>query len=236
MRISLNILKELIKIDKSIEELVEIFNNLMMPVEEVEKYDDDTIFEIEITPNRPDLLGHLGVAFQLASFLKITPPKLNISYETIGEKIDDLVDVEIIDKRCLRYSGIVIKDLKIEESPDWLKRRLELLGMRPINNAVDISNYVLMVTGHPIHTFDLELLKDRKIIVRKGKKGEKILCLDEIERELSEEDIVIADTEKAVAIAGVIGGEETGINSSTKNVFIESAYFIPKYIDTLPEG
>ncbi len=230
MRVSLNILKELIKIDKTKEELVEIFNNLMMPVEEVEEYEDDTIFELEITPNRPDLLGHLGVAFQLSSFLKVKPPELKIHYETIDETVDNLVDIEIIDKRCLRYSGMVVKELKIEESPAWLKRRLELLGLRPINNAVDVSNYVMMVTGHPIHTFDLDLLKERKIIVRKGINGEKILCLDEVERELSEDDIVIADKERAVAIAGVIGGEETGINEKTENIFIESAYFIPKYV------
>ncbi len=230
MRVSLNILKELIKIDKTKEELIEIFNNLMMPVEEVEEYEDDTIFELEITPNRPDLLGHLGVAFQLSSFLGVNPPELKIHYETIEENIDELVEIEIKDKRCLRYSGMVVKDLKIEESPEWMKRRLELLGLRPINNAVDVSNYVMMVTGHPIHTFDLDLLKGRKIIVRKGINGEKILCLDEVERELSDNDIVIADKERAVAIAGVIGGEETGINEKTENIFIESAYFIPKYV------
>ena len=230
MRVSLNILKELIEIHKTKDELTEIFNNLMMPVEEIEEYEDDTIFELEITPNRPDLLGHLGVAFQLSSFLGVNPPELKIHYETIEENINELVDIEIKDKRCLRYSGIIVKDLKVEESPEWMKRRLELLGLRPINNAVDVSNYVMMVTGHPIHTFDLDLIKNRKIIIRKGIKGEKILCLDEVERNLSEEDIVIADSERAVAIAGVIGGEETGINEKTKNIFIESAYFIPKYV------
>ncbi len=231
MKISYNILKELIDIDISVEELTSVFNNAMLPVEEMERTDDDTIFDVEITPNRPDLLGHIGVAWQLSAFLNISPPELKFEYETVkGENIDDYIEVEIKDTRCRRYSGIVVRDFKIQESPEWLKKRLESLGIRSINNAVDVSNYVMMITGHPIHTFDLNLLKGRKIIVRKGIKGEKILCLDEEERELTEDDIVIADTEKAVAIAGVIGGEETGVNDETTDIFIESAYFIPRFI------
>ncbi len=230
MKVSLSILKELIDLKENIKELEDVFNNLMMPVENIEGYEDDVIFDIEVTPNRPDLLGHLGVAYQLAAYYGIKTPEIKIEYKTVDENIDDYVNIKIEDERCLRYSGIVVKDVEIRESPNWLKRRLELLGLRPINNAVDISNYVMMVTGHPIHTFDLDLLKNKKIIVRKGKKGEKILCLDEVERELSEDDIVIADTERVVAIAGVIGGEDTGINEKTRNVFIESAYFIPKYV------
>jgi phenylalanyl-tRNA synthetase beta chain len=231
MKISYNILKELIDIDISTDELTSILNNAMLPVEEIEKTDDDTIFDVEITPNRPDLLGHIGVAWQLSAFLNISPPELKFDYETIkDENIDDYIDIEIKDSRCRRYSGIVVKDFEIQESPDWLKKRLESLDIRSINNAVDISNYVMMMTGHPIHTFDLNLLKDKKIIIRNGIKGEKILCLDEEVRELTEDDIVIADTEKAVAIAGVIGGEETGVNDKTTELFIESAYFIPKFV------
>ncbi len=231
MLISYNILKELIDLKVSPEELEDIFNNIMLPVEEINNTEDDIIFDVEITPNRPDLLGHIGVAYQLSAFLGISPPKLEFDYKTVeNDSIDNYVDIVIKDERCRRYTGIVVKNFKIEESPEWLKKRLESLGIRAINNAVDISNYVLMVTGHPIHTFDLDLLKDRKIIVRRGIKGEKILCLDEVERELSEDDIVIADTEKPVAIAGVMGGEETGVNNKTKNIFIESAYFVPKYV------
>ena len=178
MKISYNILKELIDIDISTDELTSILNNAMLPVEEIEKTDDDTIFDVEITPNRPDLLGHIGVAWQLSAFLNISPPELKFDYETIkDENIDDYIDIEIKDSRCRRYSGIVVKDFEIQESPDWLKKRLESLDIRSINNAVDISNYVMMMTGHPIHTFDLNLLKDKKIIIRNGIKGKRYYAL-----------------------------------------------------------
>src|SRR5665648_874173 len=128
---------------------------------------------------------------------------------------------------CPRYTGRVIKDIKIEESPLWLKWKLRLLGARPINNIVDITNFVLMETGQPLHAFDLDLVKGRTIIVRRSRPNETICTLDDVERQLSANSLVIADTEEPIALAGIMGGKHSEIEQSTKNVFLESAYFNP---------
>lgn len=187
---------------------------------------DDTIFDFEIHSNRPDLMSIIGIAREVAV---ITDNKLRTPETKIKEK-DERIEKDITVKieaedLCPRYAGRVIKDIKIEESPLWLKWKLRLLGARPINNIVDITNFVMMETGQPLHAFDLDLVKGKTIIVRKSRPGETICTLDDVERQLPSNSLVIADTEGAIALAGIMGGKYSEINPNTKNVFLESAYF-----------
>src|SRR5665648_678736 len=189
---------------------------------------DDTIFDFEIHSNRPDLMSVIGIAREVGAITnnKLKIPEIKIKEE--GEKIEKDIAVKIeAQDLCPRYTGRVIKDIKIEESPLWLKWKLRLLGARPINNIVDITNFVLMETGQPLHAFDLDLVKGRTIIVRRSRPNETICTLDDVERQLSANSLVIADTEEPIALAGIMGGKHSEIEQSTKNVFLESAYFNP---------
>jgi len=187
---------------------------------------NDTIFDFEIHSNRPDLMSIIGIAREVAAITdsKIKTPEIKIEekYERIEKDITVKIEAEDL---CPRYAGRVIKDIKIEESPLWLKWKLRLLGARPINNIVDITNFVMMETGQPLHAFDLDLVKGKIIIVRKSRPGETICTLDDIERQLPFNSLVIADTEGAIALAGIMGGKYSEIDQSTKNIFLESAYF-----------
>ena len=189
---------------------------------------DDTIFDFEIHSNRPDLMSIIGIAREVAAITdnKLKTPKIKIKEE--GEKIEKEISVKIESKDlCPRYTGRVIKNIKLGESPLWLKWKLRLLGARPINNIVDITNFVMMETGQPLHAFDLDLIKGKTIIVRRSRPGETICTLDDVERQLPAESLVIADTKGAIALAGIMGGKYSEIDQNTKNVFLESAYFDP---------
>ncbi len=189
---------------------------------------DDTIFDFEIHSNRPDLMSIIGIAREVVA---ITNKKLKIPEIKIkegGEKIEKEISVEIEAKDlCPRYTGRIIRGIEVGESPLWLKWKLRLLGIRPINSIVDITNFVMMETGQPLHAFDLDLIKGKTIIVRKSKPGETICTLDDIERQLPVNSLVIADIEGPIAIAGIMGGKHSEINQNTKNIFLESAYFNP---------
>jgi phenylalanyl-tRNA synthetase beta chain len=192
---------------------------------------NDILLEIAITPNRPDALSHIGIARDLAALynrpLKITSVEITES----DKKVEDYASIEIEDKsNCPRYSAKVILNTKVEESPEWLKERISKIGLRPINNLVDITNYIMYETGQPLHAFDLDLLAGSKIIVRSTREKSKFTTLDSKERQLNEGTLLICDAEKPVAIAGVMGGENSEISSSTKNILIESAYFNPSSI------
>lgn len=192
---------------------------------------NDVVFEIGITPNRPDALSHIGVARDLAA---INDKELNIpriDFKETDEPISSFVSIEIEDKlNCPRYSSLVVRNVEIKDSPDWLKNRLQKIGLRPINNVVDITNYVMYETGQPLHAFDLDLLKGNRIIVKSTKEKSKFKALDSKERELPEATLLICDAEKPVAIAGIMGGENSEIRTNTKNILIESAYFNPASI------
>lgn len=188
---------------------------------------DDTIYEIDnkSLSNRPDLWSHYGIAREVAVLLgeKLKEFKVEVKEST---KPSEKLDIKIEDfKLCPRYCGVVLEGIKIAESPDWLKKRVSAVGMRPINNIVDITNYVMMEIGQPLHAFDYDKLAEHRIVVRKAKKGEKIETLDDQTRELDESMLVIADAVKPVAIAGVMGGANTEIDDNTKKVIIESANF-----------
>ncbi|WP_243834339.1 phenylalanine--tRNA ligase subunit beta [Halanaerobium saccharolyticum] len=193
---------------------------------------DDYVFKLDLTPNYARCLGMIGVAREIKSLYAQektlnTPP---ISFEEAEElgNINDYAQVEIEDPDlCPRYTARLVKNVKIKESPEWIQRRLKAAGIRPINNVVDISNFVLMEYNQPLHTFDFNKIKDGKIIVRRADAEEKMLTLDEEERVLDDEMLVISDPEKAVAVGGVMGGANTEVTEETTDVLIESAYFNP---------
>jgi len=188
----------------------------------------DYIFEFEITPNRPDCLSHIGMARELKALLggRINYPEFDV-IET-GPKITDNLSIEIEDPDgCPRYTGRLVSGVKIGPSPLWLKARLHYLGIRPINNIVDITNYVLLETGHPLHAFDYSYLKSKKVLIRKARQGEKFTTLDETEHELNSDHCLITDGQSGVALAGIMGGLNSEVTDSTIDVLLESAYFDP---------
>ncbi len=194
------------------------------------KVESDTIFEIGLTPNRSDAMGHFGVARDLKTALNYNGSNLELSLPDIKEfKIDndDLkISVDIEDSElCPRYSGITISGVQIGTSPEWLQNRLQSIGLSPINNIVDITNFVLHETGQPLHAFDARKIKDNKVIVKRLKEKTKFTTLDEVERKLSSEDLMICNNSEAMCMAGVFGGLNSGVSDSTTNIFLESAYF-----------
>lgn len=227
MRISYNWLKEYVDIRLTPEKLAELLTMSGLTVESLQPLGSDHIFEIEVTSNRPDWLSVVGVAREVAA---ICGSRLKAPHAATVKGHDTKSDTRIIvdDKKlCPRYTGRVICDVKVGESPQWLKARLEAMGLRPVNNAVDVTNFCLLETGEPMHAFDLDKIAGGHIIVRKAKNGEKIVAIDGAERTLDDSILVIADRERAVAIAGVMGGSNTEVTGSTKNILLEAAYFDP---------
>ena len=190
----------------------------------------DAIFEVSLTPNRPDLMSHLGIARELSVLMNL--PLKNKEWKQIkGEGQALKISLHTDDKGCPRYAGRIIRNVKNTESPDWMKERLLAMGVNPKNALVDITNYVLFEIGHPMHAFDLNHLEGGEINVRWAEENEKFLGLDEVERTLTSQNLVIADGKKAVALAGVIGGKGDSILPETKDVFLEGAYFYPPCIN-----
>jgi phenylalanyl-tRNA synthetase beta chain len=193
---------------------------------------DDEIWEIELTPDRGDCLSHRGMAREVGRFFgaKVQDPELEaLSVSDKGEVPLVRVDNQA-PKACLSYSALLFEDITNSTSPDWLKRRLELLGLRPKTAAVDITNWVLMELGQPLHAFDADHVVGQKIVVRFAKTGEKLKTLDGVDRELSSEDLVIADIERPLALAGVMGGLDSAVTESTRRVILECAVFDPLVI------
>ncbi|MDT5123930.1 MAG: phenylalanyl-tRNA synthetase beta chain [Acidobacteriota bacterium] len=228
MNISYNWLRELTGVTLAPKELAERLTMIGLAVEVVHEVKDDSVLEIDLTSNRPDCLSHLGVAREVAA---ATHGRVSLPVDApsrVKGRAEDYTAVEILDADlCPRYAGRVVRGVTIKPSPDWLVKRLEAIGQRPINNVADITNYVLHEQGQPLHAFDLSKLAEARIVVRRARKGEKIRTLDGVERALEEEMLVIADAVRAVAVAGVMGGEETEISDATRDVLIESAYFNP---------
>ncbi|WP_420602001.1 phenylalanine--tRNA ligase subunit beta [Flagellimonas sp.] len=200
------------------------------PCSKVFEIENDEVFEIGLTPNRADAMSHFGVARDLKAGLEqkeiqkelVTPSTSNFSIENRSLKID----VEVKDSQLApRYCGITISNLIVQESPDWLKNRLKAIGLSPINNIVDITNYVLHELGQPLHAFDAAKIKGGKIEVKTLPAGTKFKTLDEVDRELHEDDLMICDAEKPMCIAGVFGGIYSGVTEHTTSIFLESAYF-----------
>jgi phenylalanyl-tRNA synthetase beta chain len=216
------------ELDASLPELIETLNNIGLLADSWENLRDDTVLELETYANRPDTTGHLGVARELAAAFNRSLKKLSWPVTEVEEEASEIIDIQIYDDDlCPRYTGMVVKDVPVGPSPDWLKKRIEAMGLKPINNVVDITNYVLFSTAQPIHAFDLSKLSGNKIIIRRAQKSEVLRSLEGKVLQLSPEMLVIADEKKPVALAGVIGGEESSVTEDTKDIFIESAYFDP---------
>ena len=191
------------------------------------KINDDYVYEIGLTPNRADAASHLGVARDLAAFLKVEVKMPDISDFTT-ESTDLTIRVKVENaKACPRYSSVTIVGVEVKESPEWLKRHLNVIGIRPINNIVDVTNYVLHELGQPLHAFDADKITGNQVMVKNCVEGTSFITLDGAERKLSSEDLMICNVEKPMCIAGVFGGAESGVGQATKNVFLESAYFNP---------
>jgi phenylalanyl-tRNA synthetase beta chain len=192
----------------------------------------DFVLDINITPNRPDALGHVGLAREAAALFELAwrfPAPQAPARFTPATSIGDLVRVTIEDaERCPTYGAAAVVDVTVGPSPLWLKYRLESLGVRSISNVVDLTNLVMLEFGHPIHAFDFDLVRGGRIVIRRAAPGEKLRTLDGVERTLVEDDLVIADAEGAVALAGVMGGEGSEIRATTRRVLIECAYFAPR--------
>ncbi|MEO1629669.1 MAG: phenylalanine--tRNA ligase subunit beta [Bacteroidota bacterium] len=202
----------------------------------------DTVIEIAITPNRPDATSHLGVARDVAAVTHqhLAPPV--VDEPEAGGAVAEHVGVEIEDAAaCPRYAAMLIRGVTVAESPAWLKRRLEAIGERPINNVVDVTNYVLFELGQPLHAFDADLLagnasKESSIVVRMSEPGESFTTLDDVERKLPEDTLMVCDAERSVAIAGIMGGQNSEVSDGTTNVLLESAYFDPVTIRRAAKG
>ena len=205
------------------------------PAKEYYNVKSDYVLEVDITPNRVDATSHFGVARDLAAYLKQNGKPANLKRPSVDAfKIDDEVPaIEVVvenKEACLRYSGITIKNVTVKESPEWLQNRLKVIGLRPINNVVDITNYILHGVGQPLHSFDADKIKGNKVVVRSATEGAKFVTLDGVERTLTDRDLMICNVEEPMCIAGVFGGLDSGVTEQTKNVFLESATFHPTWI------
>ncbi|MBP6334365.1 MAG: phenylalanine--tRNA ligase subunit beta [Bacteroidia bacterium] len=198
--------------------------------------EEDIIFEIGLTPNRADAASHLGVARDLYAVLlangkHVSPITMPSVEDFVGGTSGVGTSVSVQNEiACPRYSGLSISGVKVGDSPEWLQNRLKAIGLSPINNIVDVTNFVLHECGQPLHAFDAMKIKDNTIVVRSAKPGEKFVTLDQVERKLNADDLMICDASQPMCIAGVFGGITSGISSGTENIFIESAYFNPAYI------
>jgi phenylalanyl-tRNA synthetase beta chain len=198
------------------------------------KVESDYCLEVDLTPNRIDSASHIGVARDLAAFLRqtqdISYTRPSVDQFKVSKKTHN-ISVSIANpEACARYAGVSISGITVKESPDWLKNRLRVIGLKPINNVVDITNYVLFETGQPLHAFDLAAIKGKQIIVKTLASGTKFRTLDEVERSLDEKDLMICNESEGMCIGGVFGGLDSGIKNETTDLFLESALFNPVYI------
>ncbi len=254
MKISLNWLSDYIEIENSAEQIAEILSDLGFPCEAIVQVGDDTIIDIEITSNRGDCLSYIGTARELAAVtgkeLKIPEVELDPVRESkarektenkelsngvneLNKDVTEFASVEIAEPDlCGRYTARVIEAVKVGPSPDWLKKRLEAVGLRSVNNVVDATNYAMMETGQPPHAFDYAKIKQGKIVVRKAISGERLVSIDSTTCSVNTDMLIIADAEGPVAIAGVMGGLETEVGNTTTTILLEDAYFDPVSVRT----
>ena len=233
MKISLNWLSDYIETGLGADQIAEILSDLGFPCEGIEHLDNDAVIDIEITSNRGDCLGYIGIARELAA---ATGKKLKISdieLDELDKDAAEFVGVEIIEPDlCGRYTARIIDGAKVAQSPDWLRKRLEAVGMRSVNNVVDATNYAMMETAQPPHAFDYAKINDGKIIVRKALAGERLASIDGTQCDLKTDMLVIADSQVPVGIAGVMGGLDTEVSETTTTILLEDAHFDPVSIRT----
>ena len=228
MKILYDWLKEFVDVSLSPAELRSRLSLAGIAVEGIEQTAAGPLLDADLTINRPDCLGHYGMAREVAALERGRLRPSETKLVEAKESVDGAARVAIeCPELCGRYTARVLRGVKIGPSPEWLRRRLEALGHSSINNVVDATNYVMLELGQPMHAFDLDRLHERRIVVRRAKKGEKMRTLDGIERALSPEMCVIADAAEGVAIAGVMGGAGSEISAASRNILLESAWFDP---------
>lgn len=228
MKISLEWLKEYVLFDLSAQQVGDILSDRGFPIENIESVDDDWVLDVELTSNRGDCASHIGIARELACALRVPLRVPPIRLPEPTGNIRHYVQVRIDQPaECGRYVARVIEDVRIGPSPDWLRRRLEKVGLRSVNNVVDATNYAMMEHGQPPHAFDYHTIEGKQIIVRRAKAGEKIVSISGADCQLTETMLVIADAAKPIAIAGVMGGLATEVSDKTTTILLEEAHFDP---------
>src|ERR1700722_1997717 len=228
MKVVYNWLKEFVDAKASASELGTRLSLCGVAIDSIEETPAGPVLDAEITSNRPDCLGHYGIAREVATIYRLPLKPVQPKLKEIAEKAADAARVDIeAPELCGRFTARVMRGVKVQPSPDWLRQRLEAIGQNSINNVVDITNYVLFELGQPMHAFDLDKLAEHRIVVRRARAGEKIRTLDGAERTLAKNMCVIADASRAIAIAGVMGGAESEIGFSSRNILLESAWFDP---------
>lgn len=241
MKVSVNWLRDYVDIDISGDptrsgaagRIAEILMNLGLPCEGIEQSADDAVIDVEVTSNRGDCLSHIGIARELAAATGKTLRLPEVKLAEMDRPASDFVSVEIREPAaCGRYTARVIEGVKIGPSPDWVVKRLEAVGMRSVNNVVDATNYAMMETGQPPHAFDYATIGGRQIIVRKAAPGEQLVSIDGTQCELTGQMLVIADAQRPVALAGVMGGLKTEVTDATTTILLEDAWFDPVTIRT----
>jgi phenylalanyl-tRNA synthetase beta chain len=228
MKVLYNWLRELVNVTAPAADLRTRLALSGLAIDSIEESAAGPVLDAEVTANRPDCLGHYGVAREVAAIyrLPVKPPEIKLNESAEKAAGATHIDIEAPDL-CGRYTARVLRGVKIQPSPDWLRRRLEAIGQNSINNVVDVTNYVMFELGQPLHAFDLDKLAERRIVVRRARPGEKIRTLDGVERALATDMCVIADASQTVAIAGVMGGADSEIGFSSRNILLESAWFDP---------
>jgi phenylalanyl-tRNA synthetase beta chain len=228
MKVVYNWLKEFVDVAASPADLRARLSLVGVAVDSIAETAAGPVLDAEVTANRPDCLGHLGIAREVAAIYRLPLQTLHPKLKESADKAADATRVEIqAPDLCGRFTARVLRGVKVQPSPDWLRQGLEAIGEKSINNVVDVTNYVMFELGHPLHAFDFDKLQEHRIVVRRAKPGEKIRTLDGAERTLTKEMCVVADAARAVGIGGVMGGAESEISFSTRSVLIECAWFDP---------
>ena len=231
MKISIEWLRDYVDLPDNIAQLREDLTMAGLVVESVQQANGAPVLELEVTANRPDCLSYLGVAREIAALYKsrLRAAPVSKALRRMGERIPYSIEIRDPDL-CPRYIGLLLDGIRVGPSPDWLQKRLEASGMRPVNNIVDITNYVLLEVGHPLHAFDFDRLQQGRIVVARARQGQRMVTLDGVERVLDGEMLLINDGSGPVAIAGVMGGRDSEIGPATSTVLLECAYFQPASI------
>src|SRR6202041_2983708 len=228
MKVVYNWLKEFVEVKASPEDLRTRLSLVGIAVDAIDDTAAGLVLDAEITANRPDCLGHLGIAREVAAIYRVPLKPLHPTLKEIAEKVSDATRVEIeAPELCRRFTARVIRGVKVQPSAEWLRQRLEAIGEKSINNVVDVTNYGMFELGHPLHAFDFDKLAEHRLIVRRAQLGEKLKTLDGGEQKLTKDMCVIADAQRAVSLGGVMGGANSEISFSTKNILIECAWFDP---------
>ena len=228
MKVVYNWLKEFVDVTASPADLRARLSLVGVAVDSIEETAAGPVLDAEVTANRPDCLGHLGIAREVAAIYRLPLKPLHPKLKESTDKVADATRVEIqAPDLCGRFTARVLRGVKVQPSPDWLRQGLEAIGEKSINNVVDVTNYVMFELGHPLHAFDFDKLHEHRIVVRRANPAEKLRTLDGVERSLTKDMCVVADAGRAVGIGGVMGGAETEISFSTRNVLIECAWFDP---------